>query len=131
MLPEKNVTNLEISYAAQPSKTYRISAENEISGYIDGLDSIKQAAELILATERYVYPVYSWNYGTELEGLVGNDYEYVVAESRRRITDALLWDDRITKVTEFEFIKQDDALTVAFKVVTQYGNFNMETEVTM
>lgn len=74
-----------------------------IRGYTDGLDAMKQAIFKILQTERYQYIMYSWNYGIETLDLYGEPISYVCPELERRITEALLWDERIESVDNFEF----------------------------
>lgn len=130
MIPTSSISNLQVDEIKQPSQTYKINAKtNSIAGIIDGIDSVKQAVELIMSTERYVYPVFSWNYGVELESLIGKDYAYVCAEIKRRVKEALTQDDRITDVGNFKFSKQGDELLVEFEVVSDYGKFDTETVV--
>ena len=80
----------------EQSFTYKMqSKENLIRGYIDGLEAVKQSIFKIIMTERYQYIMYSWNYGIELVDLFGEPISYVCPELKRRISEALLWDDRI------------------------------------
>lgn len=73
-------------------------------------------------TERYQYLIYSWNYGIELSDLYGQPIPYVYAEIQRRITEALLSDDRISNVTNFNFSNpQGGDVFTTFDVVTDYG----------
>ncbi len=130
MIPSGTVNPITIEEIRQPSRTYGLNREKgAISGFIDGLDSVRQAVELILSTERYAYPIYSWNYGVELESLIGKDAEYISAEIKRRISEALGQDDRVKDVNGFKLTKKDDELVVEFEVVTDYGNFRTETAV--
>jgi hypothetical protein len=132
MIPSGTISELAISDVKQPSRTYGINtAKNVIGGYIDGLDSVRQAVELIMSTERYIYPIYSWNYGVELERLVGKDALYITAEIKRRIREALEQDDRVNEVSGFKFTRKEDELLVEFDVVTDYGNFRIETAVSI
>ena len=125
MIPTSNLYNLNIEEVKTPSLTYKLDeASSRINGMTDGLDAVKQAVGLILSTERYVYPVYSWRYGIETENLIGKPYEFVSAEIKGRIREALLQDDRITSVSGFEFTRQGDELTVEFEVQSEYGNFD-------
>ena len=65
----------------QPSKTYKMDLEgNTTRGYTDGLEAMKQVVFKILNTERYKYPMYSWNYGVELEDLFGEPVSWVCPE---------------------------------------------------
>ena len=93
----------------EPSLTYamRISDEPEkensiFLGKVDEEDAIRQAILKILNTERYEYEIYSWDYGIELQDLYGRSIPYVMSEIKERITDALLADDRIESVDDFE-----------------------------
>ncbi len=71
----------------------------------DGIKSIKVWIEKILRTEKGRYPIYNnTEYGCHLEDLIiGNSYtaEFVEAELKREIEDALKQNSRITSVTNF------------------------------
>lgn len=113
-----------------PTRTYRLDLERGmISGMVDGLEAIKQAIYLILSTERFVYPIYSWNYGVEIWGLMGQNRFYVEAELERRITDALMQDDRILSVGSFAFQQKKHIMQVNFSVKTTAGAAEMTQEV--
>lgn len=115
----------------QPSKTYKMDLEgNTTRGYTDGLEAMKQVVFKILNTERYKYPMYSWNYGVELEDLFGEPVSWVCPELQRRITEALTWDERIESVTDFEFdLSRKGVVAVTFIVHTIYGDFEEERTV--
>jgi hypothetical protein len=54
----------------------------------------------------------------------------VIPELERRITEALMQDDRITDVYNFEFdTPKKNVVTVTFNVDTQYGTTDIELEV--
>lgn len=89
---------------------------------------MKLAVFKILSTERYRYPIYSWNYGIELEDLFGQPIPYVYAELQRRITEALEADDRIISVTGFEFSHDDGDVFAAFDVETIFGTLENITK---
>ena len=57
----------------------------------------------------------------ELWHLFGEPIPYVYAELQRRIEEALLNDDRITKVHNFEFSNNGGDVMVEFDVDTIYG----------
>ena len=114
----------------QPSKTYRIHvADEKISGTADDLLAIEQAIYKILNTERYEYLIYSWNYGIELADLFGMPIPYVYSEVKRRITEALLADDRISEVKNFELSHKGGNVSAKFEVVTKYGTIKTQKEV--
>jgi hypothetical protein len=108
----------------------QIDAERVV-GDIDDLAAIEQAIYKVLNTERYEFPIYSWNYGVELADLFGKPIPYVYSELPRRIREALLNDDRIESVTDFELShKKNDVLT-RFKVTTTEGILELSKEVTI
>jgi len=129
MLPTNNnsLLNRGIEAKNSPSKTYYMNFEKNITvGKIDGLEAIKQAVYLILHIERYDFVIYSWNYGIELKDLFGKSTAYVCAVLPSRIQSALLQDDRITKVSDFEVSANGDTVTAKFTVQSSHGTFSQE-----
>ncbi|WP_304409697.1 DUF2634 domain-containing protein [Faecalibaculum rodentium] len=101
--------------------------EKRIRGHTDGLEAVRQAIYKIIMTERYQYVMYSWNYGIELLDLFGEPVTYVCPELKRRISEALLWDDRIRSVDNFDFdFPQKGVVHVAFTVHTVFGDVQAE-----
>lgn len=132
MLPDrKSETALKI--IKMPSMTYKIDFKKKrAKGYFDEVNSLVQTIYKILMTKRYVYAIYDWNYGFEIDDLIGMPKGFVKAEIENRIIDALSIDDRIEKVYDFEFsdIKNDKfSLEVKFKVLSIFGDFDFEMEV--
>lgn len=115
----------------QPTYTYKMNLDTgSIRGYTDKLDAMKQAIFKILQTERYQYIMYSWNYGIETLDLYGEPISYVCPELERRITEALLWDERIESVDNFEFdLPQKGVIHVSFVAHTIFGNVQAERTV--
>ena len=87
----------------------------------DGIDAIKVWIEKILRTEKGRYSIYdNTEYGCHLEDLIiGNSYtaEFIEAELKREIEDALKQNSRITSVTNFNIIRNKNAITVTLEVV--------------
>jgi len=131
MIPQRAI-NVELATeeTIETSRTYKITG-NRIRGYTDGLDALKQAIYKVLNTERYEYPIYSFNYGIELENLLGKDPVYVQIELKRRIRECLLRDDRITEVDNFKFEINGDEIKCTFDVHSIFGNFTASREVTI
>lgn len=115
----------------QPDRTYRMLPEKAvIQGEADGRDAVRQAVFRILQTERYQYVIYPWWYGIETLDLYGEPAGWVCMELERRITEALLVDDRITGVADFEHdTGTKGVIHTAFTVHTQYGDIKAEREV--
>jgi len=129
MIPNASI-DVEISSEGtlETSRTYKLYSD-KIQGYTDGLEAVKQAIYKVLKTERYEYPIYSFNYGIELENLLGKDPVYVQIELKRRIRECLLRDDRITEVDNFKFEVNGDEIKCTFDVHSIFGNFTASREV--
>lgn len=117
----------KIEITQQPTLTYKIDFEkNRIVKIVDGIEAMKQTIYLILNTERYQHEIYDWNYGFEVSDLVGKPRAFVYPEFKRRIREALMVDDRITGVDDFEFSAPSrGVVAVSFTVHTVFGDINM------
>ena len=105
-----------------PTETFRVDFDQgRIVGRTDGLDAMKQAIYLALATERFAHEIYSWNYGSELAGLVGMQPPLVYVRVKDAIINALMPDDRILAVEEFDFEQTERQVHVTFRVQTNQG----------
>lgn len=120
----------DFTFEALPSKTFRLNHNSlTITGTIDQIQAVEQAVFLILNVERYQWLIFSWNYGVELHNLIGKDPEYCLPEIERRVREALLQDDRITAVQDFEFTVNKKQVLTTFKVVSIFGEINVEKAV--
>lgn len=129
MIPSRNtILTTQLDVVILPSKQHKMDFErNRILGSCDNLEAVKQSIFKILNTERYAYLIYSWNYGIELMDLYGQPPLFVCPELERRVKEALLQDDRITGVDEFEFdISKKGVVSVTFTVHTLFGNLEEE-----
>lgn len=129
--------NTDFEIETEPSLTYAMKISQEISedsifvGRVDDVKAIEQAIIKIINTERYDYEIYSWDYGIELKDLFGKQIPYVMSEIKQRITDAVLADDRIEAVEDFEVERAGKhGIHCIFTAVTVQGDeINIETEV--
>lgn len=129
MIPSTNtILSTDIEIEQLPSLNYRmIFDQNRIIGTVDEQEAMKQVIYKILNTERYEYVIYSWNYGIELQDLIGEPVSYVCAELIDRITEALTQDDRIDSVDNFDFtFPQKNVISATFTVHTIYGDIDAE-----
>lgn len=140
MIPNTSELSMSIEEENHPTLTFRavvdenlaignIHFRNRINGLLDDLDAVEQSVYLILGTERYKFPIYSWDYGIELADLFGKPMPFVMAELPERIKEALTVDERISNVTDFEFTQNGKKLEVSFTVVTDAGNLETALEV--
>jgi hypothetical protein len=115
-----------------PNKTWYVDFNrNLVTTNITDLNAVRQASVLTLETERYEYPIYSDQFGVEFVDLFGENHTYVMSEIKRRITEALKQDERVTGVDNFQYTKTKRGLHVTFTVKTDFGHFDTETEVAL
>ena len=133
MLPTEYNDDLvqDFEIETQPTRTYALRFDGcpSFGGKLDGLEAMKQAIFLILQTERFRYAIYSWNYGVEMQNLLGESMSpYLQARIQKAIEDALMADDRVLAVENFTFSKERHALRVTFRVETTEGDIESEFE---
>lgn len=94
---------------------------------VEGNEAIKTWVYKAMKTERFRYLIYSWDFGSELDGLIGQSYtpNLTKAESIRYIKEALLINPYIRNVSNVEVTFDRGKLYITAKLETIYG----ETEV--
>ena len=127
MIPEQNANLTILEEQIQPSRTYHLDlVRKRVTSMIDGHDAIIQAVRKILYTERYAYVIYSSQYGVELDRLIGQEYDFIVSDIKRTLTEALLADDRILSITDFTTEQTAiDRMAVSFRVNSVVGATNI------
>lgn len=131
MIPYNSKSEIKAVKVAMPSLSYELKNDNSInevtehigkSGSIDNINAVVQAIYKILMTERYKYLIYSSDYGIDLKQVYGKPLYMVIAMLPPLIEEALLIDDRIKKVSDFNFTKLSKTdLKVTFVAETIYG----------
>jgi len=117
----------DFEYQELPTRTLKLNISSEtIGGFVDEIEAMKQAIYLILNVERYENLIYSWNYGVELQDLFGQPTSFVLPELKRRITEALMQDSRITGVSDSSFETIKGKVHARFTVSTIYGDIETE-----
>lgn len=80
-------------------------------------------------TPRFRSLLYDWDYGHELEELIGRGYTdgFTESEAERYIKEAVEYNlaDYITDIEDFEVRFEGEMLTTQFKAVTIYGEVEM------
>lgn len=129
MIPIDNDFNIrDINVTNESSKTYLVN-KKRIDGLCDNKDALKQSIQLILNTQRYKYPIYSWNYGVELDDLIGQPITYVIPILESRLKEALMQDDRILDVVDFTYDVDKKILHSKFTVNSIYGYIDVKKDV--
>lgn len=130
---QSTTENSTAPFEVVSTETYRLDFINKrIIGKLSRADALMQAVQKIFSTDKYAYEIYDWYYGNELLKLVGKPYDYIVAQIPRIVREALLVDDRITEVTDFEFNRTSvDSMTASFLIHSVYGNLTYVLEVSI
>lgn len=118
--------------AIAPLKTHGFDfGAGTYTGIIDGRDAILQFIYKAVRTARYRFPIYGYDYGCELEDLIGQDVSQALLETEipRVIKEALIYDDRIESVGGFTVTRDSDKLFVSFSV--SVDNEEIPVEVTI
>lgn len=116
----------DIELELDASKTYRV-LNGRVVGWIDNKQALRQAIEKLLHTERYMYEIYTDEYGIELQALIGENFDLAEAEIGRIIKEALLADDRIVSVESIQATKLDStSLLITFSVESVFGTLAFE-----
>ncbi|MGO4545791.1 DUF2634 domain-containing protein [Paenibacillus sp. 2TAB23] len=128
MIPQgARLTDAMENERVETSVTYKLDwMNNRIVGMTDSLDAVKQAVFKILQTERYDFFIYSSDYGAELQGLIGEAPSFVRSEMERRIREAVMQDERVSGVTDFQFEVIEDFASIRFTVISEFGSFGEE-----
>ena len=89
----------------------------------EGAEAIKTWVWKALVTERARYEIYSWDFGSEVESLIGQPYtdELKRAEAVRYVREALEINPYITEVTAASVDFDNGVLTIDVTVDTVYG----------
>lgn len=89
----------------------------------EGKEALKVWIWKALHTERYHWDIYTWDYGSEFENLIGWGYreDVTTAESARCLRECLLINPYITGIKNISMEFSNSRLTVQATVVTIYG----------
>lgn len=90
---------------------------------LEGKEALRMWIYKALLTQRYRYTIYSWDYGQDLEEIIGQHYEkgFIQSEVERRIKDCLTIHPHIKDCTHFNIQLHEDQLQVQFTTLTTYG----------
>lgn len=121
------------SQAVKMPKEYGIDFTNgQLTGKIvEGIEAIKVWIWLCMHTERFRHAIYSADYGTSLEQYIGHilSEEYINTDCESEITDALLINEYIESIEDFEAVRNSDSLNISFRVVTKFGDIEVDESV--
>ena len=104
-------------------------ATGQLTGKIvEGKEAIKIWIWNCLQTQRFRYPIYSWDYGADMEQYIGRavSKEFLQTDCENEIRSALLVNPYISDITDFEVDRKDDQMFVSFRAVTKFGEVEVD-----
>lgn len=131
MLPQSEISLANgVVFADQPSLTWIADpVTNRLRGRGDNYEAVRQAVEIIVSVERFKWQIYTPNFGTDYDGLLGTEPGYAASELRRRLEDAFLPDNRILEIRDYSYTFRGVSLTVTFTARTVFGDVPGSLEV--
>lgn len=93
-----------------------------------GLRAVLIWAWKALHTQRFRHEIYSWDYGCELEALVGRPFteELKRSEAVRYVRECLIVNPYISEVNQINVEFLDENLIIACKLKTIYGEVSLD-----
>ena len=107
---------------------------NDKAIFVDGSPKIVYGNEGIkvwiykaIKTNRYEFEIYTWDYGSEIESLLGKGFQigFIKSETKRYIEEALIVNPYITQINKIDVDFKTDILTAHVDLETVYGRLNM------
>lgn len=122
--------------APEPPREYGMDFQTgQLTGEIvEGKEAIKVWIWNCLRTQRFRYPIYSWNYGADIEQYIGEAIpdEYLEVDLQDEVEEALTVNPCITGITDWVFSRTGAEVNINFTVQTTLGTieevFNVDIQ---
>ena len=91
-------------------------------------EAIKVWVYKAIKTTRYQHEIYSWDYGCEIESLIGCGFQlgFIEAETKRFIREALNVNPYITHINKIDVTFEGEILRASVYLETIYGSLNVQ-----
>lgn len=126
-------TAIENNNVLKVPREYGLNFETgQLTGKIvEGVEAVRVWIWLCMHTERFRHAIYSADYGTSLEQYIGHvlSEEYINTDCESEVTDALLINEYIESIEDFEAVRNSDSLNISFRVVTKFGSIGVDENV--
>ena len=123
----------QFSGIVETPKEYGIDFETgQLTGEIvEGIEAVKVWIWMCLHTQRFRYPLYSWDYGADLEQYIGQTVteEFLNADCEDEIREALLVNPYIEEIEDFKASFDNGRLSISFGARTKFGETEVEYSV--
>lgn len=95
---------------------------------VEGVEAVQIWAYKALLTERFKHSIYSWDYGSELEDLIGSGFTQAATELevKRLVDECLMVNPYIEGVSDFTVTTNDETLEISFTLSTVYGDVEVD-----
>lgn len=128
ILSPQNITALPLfKEYAWDSKTGDFMYQNGKNTIVYGIDALKIWIFKTLKTERYKYLAYTWDYGSELNSLIGQKYsrDFTLVEAERLLQECLLINPYIVDLYNIDVKFDNKTLHIDFTANTVYGEMDI------
>lgn len=128
ILSSQNITALPLfKEYAWDFETGDFIYQNGKNTIVYGIDALKIWMFKALKTERYKYLAYTWDYGSELNSLIGQKYsrDFTLVEAERLLQECLLINPYIVDLYNIDVNFDNKTLHIAFTANTVYGEVDM------
>lgn len=134
IFPDINFEISEVSNELKPLKEYAWDFEKKDFLLKDGKFQIVTGAEALkiwiwkaISTERYRYMAYSFDYGSEIDNLIGKAYTNGIMQSEieRYLKEALLISPYIDSIDSISIKLSGSSINIDFVVNSVYGEVKM------
>lgn len=97
--------------------------ENGDFKFVTGIEAVKSWIYRTIQTERYKHEIYTWNHASELNSLIGKQFNSLnKAEAERIVKESILVNPYITDLEVIDINFLDSKITIEFIVQTVYGS---------
>ncbi len=95
---------------------------------VSGKEAVLIWARKALQTPRFRYEIYTWDYGCEVESLIGHPYteELKQSEAARYVKECLLINPYIMGVHNITTQLTEETLNISCTIETLYGEVNID-----
>ena len=129
-LTQENIPENAVSATRKRPKEYGMNfATGQLTGEIvEDLEAIKVWVWCCLHSERYRYPIYSWQYGVEYEQYFGETLtsDYLNGDCKTETEEALKVNPWIIGVTNFSAEMDGSRLHISFTLETDFGDAEVD-----
>lgn len=90
---------------------------------IEGVEALKVWIYKVIKTTRFEHEIYSWDYGCEINTLIGKGFSkaLIVSEVKRYVREALMINEYIESINSIDVKLEDDRLSIDITILTIYG----------